>query len=213
MSFCILIPTINRKDLLDEALKYYSKAYPSTFVIVLDNGNQGFETDPFSNYHIWSPPDGINLGVAGSWNFLIELAIFHYKIENFLILNDDIILQKDEGVINALIERWGKNTFHIPRSFYNWSAFLFSKSIWEKVGYFDDAFKKCFFEDNDYAYRLKLANVDIHISDELNAEVYRNSQTIEKDPSLGGYIENREYYIRKWGGLPTEETFKTPFNE
>jgi GT2 family glycosyltransferase len=80
------------------------------------------------------------------------------------------------------------------------------------VGEFDEAFEKCFFEDNDYEYRMRLAGITIRYEDALNSEVYRNSQTIEKDPLLGGYLSNREYYIKKWGGLPDSETYKTPFN-
>ena len=62
-------------------------------------------------------------------------------------------------------------------------------------------------------YRMKLAGVPIKYVDELNPDVYLNSQTIEKNPQLGGYIENREYFLQKWGGLPESETFKTPFNK
>jgi len=29
---------------------------------------------------------------------------------------------------------------------------------------------------------------------------------------LGDYISNKEYYIKKWGGLPESETYKTEFN-
>jgi len=214
MRFCILIPTINRKDLLLEALKEYQTYYPNTLIIILDNGNQGIEkANPSANYIVCTPPDGVNMGVAGSWNYLVKMAITEYNYDYFLVLNDDIILKRGQMGIDALIEKGGKNTFHIPRPFYNWSAFLFNKWIFEKVGGFDENFKKCFFEDNDYHYRLKLANVTVSYSDELNADVYLNSQTILKNPLLGGYIENREYYIKKWGGLPTEETFKTPFGK
>lgn len=217
MSFSILIPTINRKDLLMDALFYYNTAFPNTNIVVLDNGYQDIMdmdvAEKLLNLHVWSPPTQKNLGVASSWNYLIKKAIDYYNTDYFLVLNDDIILKKDESVINSLIQTWGNNTFHIPRPFYNWSAFLFNRWIYERVGEFDENFKKCFFEDNDYHYRLKLAGVTIRYSDELNAEVYKNSQTIEKDPLLGGYIENREYFISKWGGLPDNETYKTPFNK
>jgi len=106
-----------------------------------------------------------------------------------------------------------KGNLGVAGSWNYWSAFLMNRWIYEKVGGFDTNFKKCFFEDNDYAYRLKLAGVNIRYEDQLNAEIYRNSQTIQKDPLLGGYIENKEYYIKKWGGIPEQETFKSPFNE
>jgi GT2 family glycosyltransferase len=208
MNYCVLIPTINRKDLLTEALNCYKDLISDVNIYILDNGNQ--------NIHI--PSENIkchvlteNLGVAGSWNYLINLAISE-GYENFLILNDDVILKKPSGIISQIIERYGENILHIPKQFYHMSAFILSKKIFMHVGEFDENFKKCFFEDNDYKYRVTLAGFQIRYEDELGSEVFRNSQTIELNPLLGGYIENKEYYIKKWGGIPTEEQYKTPFN-
>lgn len=208
MSHCILIPTINRKDLLIEALQWYVANLKDTHIIILDNGKQGIASG-VPNLKIFESEK--NKGVAGSWNWLIEKAI-SLGHTHFLILNDDIILKRPSSEIKEIIERWGDDTFHRPRPFYNWSAFILNKSIYEKVGEFDEAFEKCFFEDNDYEYRMRLAGITVRYEDALNAEVYRNSQTIEKDPLLGGYLQNREYYIYKWGGIPESETYKTPFN-
>jgi hypothetical protein len=48
----------------------------------------------------------------------------------------------------------------------------------------------------------------------LNPVIYRNSMTIAKDPTLNSrFLEYRQNYIDKWGGLPNEETFTTPFNK
>lgn len=209
MSYCIAIPTINRKDLLVDALSWYLKKLPTTEIFVLDNGKQGLlPADPLQRLRIFEPQS--NLGVAGSWNWLMKTAI-RFGYSNVLMLNDDVILQRDESEICALIDKGDLNTFHRCRPFYNWSSFILRTSIYEKVGDFDENFKKCFFEDNDYEYRMRLAGVAIKYEDDLNPQVYRNSQTIEKNPLLGGYIENREYYIKKWGGLPDSETYKTPF--
>lgn len=208
MSYCILIPTINRKDLLMEALDWYIPNLKETEIIVLDNGKQGMASGA-PNLKVFESEK--NKGVAGSWNWLIEKAI-SLGHTHFLILNDDIILKRYSSEIKEIIERWGDNTFHRPRTFYNWSAIILNKSIYNTVGEFDEAFEKCFFEDNDYEYRMRLSGITIRYEDALNSEVYRNSQTIEKDPLLGGYLFNREYYIKKWGGLPDSETYKTPFN-
>jgi len=150
------------------------------------------------------------LGVAGSWNWLVKNAIKHLY-HDFLILNDDVVLKQGESTISALIEQGGDNTFHVCKTFYNWSSFILNRTIYEKVGEFDETFKKCFFEDNDYCYRMILAGVNYQFQDALNPEVYRNSQTIAKDPTLSGYLENEKYFIEKWGGKPGSETFKTPF--
>jgi hypothetical protein len=60
---------------------------------------------------------------------------------------------------------------------------------------------------------MRLAGIPIVYEDDLNPEIYRNSQSILKDPILSNYIENRDYFVKKWGGMPDSETFKTPFNE
>jgi GT2 family glycosyltransferase len=190
-----------------EAMDWYSSNIRETEIIILDNGKQGIASAVPS---IKVFESNYNKGVAGSWNWLINKAIAEGHT-HFLVLNDDIILKRYVSEIQQIIDRYDEMTFHRPRPFYNWSAFILNKTIWDKVGQFDESFVKCFFEDNDYEYRMKLAGVNINYEDGLNAQVYRNSQTIERHPLLGGYIENREYYIRKWGGVPNEEVYKTPF--
>ena len=207
--FCILIPTINRKDLLMEALEHYVVAYPNTQIFIVDNGKQDIPRLS-TNMTIYEMAE--NLGVSGSWNWLIKNAI-NNLFSDFLILNDDVILKKDESTISALIEQGGENTFHVCKSAYNWSSFILNRKIYEKVGEFDEKFKRAFFEDNDYCYRMVLAGVNYTFQDVLNPDVFRNSQTILKDPSLSGYLENEQYYIQKWGGKPGSETLKTPFGK
>jgi len=206
---CILIPTVNRKDLLMNALKIYCKLFPNITKLILDNGNQDIPCDD-ENTWVWQSKE--NLGVAASWNFLIGKAIIN-DFKYFLILNDDVVLQKDENELKEIISKGTIETFYLCRPFYNWSSYILTKNVYEKVGAFDEKFKKAFFEDNDYMYRMKLAGVQIKYVDDLNPGIYLNSQTIEKNPTLSGYIENREYFLQKWGGLPDSETFKTPFNK
>jgi GT2 family glycosyltransferase len=192
-----------------EALEHYVVAYPNTQIFILDNGKQDIPRLS-TNMTIYEMSE--NLGVAGSWNWLIKNAINHLY-SDFLILNDDVILKKGESEINALIQQGGENTFHVCKTFYNWSSFILNRTIFEKVGEFDETFKKCFFEDNDYSYRMQLAGVNYMFHDSLNPEVYRNSQTIAKDPTLSGYLENEKYFMEKWGGKPSSEIYKTPFGK
>lgn len=206
--FCILIPTINRKDLLCEALDYYTSSMPNTELFVLDNGNQDIPSYPKT----WVLKSPYNLGVAASWNTLIGVAISRGYV-NFLILNDDVILKCGEAKINEIIDKGEEEgAFHRCRPFYNWSAFILRKSILDKVGIFDENFRRCYFEDNDYQYRMQLQKVPIRYEDDLAPAVYRNSQSIEKQPLLNNYVGNRAYYVKKWGGIPEQETYKTPFN-
>lgn len=192
-----------------KALNSYAELMPEVTKLILDNGKQDISCVD-DNTWIWESKE--NLGVAGSWNYLINKAILN-DFKYFLILNDDVILQKKEHEIRDILKKGTSEHFYLCRPYYNWSSFLLTKKVYEKVGAFDEGFKKAYFEDNDYMYRMKLAGVPIKYVDELNPDVYLNSQTIEKNPLLGGYIDNKEYFIQKWGGLPESETFKTPFNK
>ena len=208
MDFCILIPTINQKVLLGEALLHYALLYPKTHKYILDNGHQ--EIEPYDeNTKIYVSES--NLGVAASWNFLIKKAIKDGHT-NFLILNDDIILKLDESTIKSIITKWNE-AFIVCRPFYNWCSFILTKNIYDKVGEFDENFKICYFEDNDYKYRMDLQGIKIQYEDLLAPEVFNNSMTIKKDPTLNNFDNNRQYYIEKWGELPNNEQYKTPFNK
>ena len=206
--FCIVIPTINQKKLLVNALDWYLTNLTQTEIIVLDNGKQGLVSgDP--RLKIFEP--AAPKGVAASWNWLITKAI-QEGYTKFLVLNDDIILKRYTEEIDALFDSVSPMTFVKPHVSYNWSAYLLTKEIFTKVGGFDEGFEKCFYEDNDYEYRMKLAGCTITHSDLLNAQVYLNSQSSIADPRLSDFTGNRNYYERKWGGLPNAEKYTTPFN-
>jgi GT2 family glycosyltransferase len=203
---CILIPTINRADLLNEALGVYQKCYPNLIIFVLDNGQQ--EINIKNPRVLLLKRDG--LGVSESWNLLIEKA---FCSDYYLILNDDIVLENSEHNISEIIKNDDGNTFYVCEPKNNWSSFILSKSVFDKVGKFDEGFIRSYYEDNDYFYRMSLNNVNYKITPQLNPTVYRNSQTIFKNPELNNSTNNKEYYIKKWGGEPNFEKYKTPFNQ
>jgi hypothetical protein len=60
---------------------------------------------------------------------------------------------------------------------------------------------------------MKLKGINHHIDQRLNPEVFLNNGSTLVDPSLRGDEENKEYFVRKWGGMPNDEKYLTPFNE
>lgn len=94
------------------------------------------------------------------------------------------------------------------------SGFMINKACWEKIGEFDEAFNPAYYEDNDYHYRINLGGMRAivlptalfyHYGSRTNAEAF--------DRPFIDSSSNHRYYIRKWGGSPGRETFKTPFNK
>ena len=59
---------------------------------------------------------------------------------------------------------------------------------------------------------MKLKGVPVLKHPDLNPEIYRASQTLEKEPKiLEQSKKNRRLYIDMWGGEPGEEKYTRPF--
>ena len=206
MKYSIVIPTINRADLLREAyddLIATGLLDASEGLVIVDNGNQDLSFIGHPKTTIFKEPR--NLGVAGSWNKGINYSFNALNADVVIVLNDDIVLGKTPEYLQPFLQQTG-NTFFVSN--YYWSIYLISKNVFNTIGEFDTQFFPAYFEDNDYHHRLtkfpELSYVNTH---ELNPKVMRNSQTIQKDPSLNAtFGDNQQKYIRKWGGTPGQET-------
>ena len=146
----LAIPTINRADLLNEALAKYFEDFKDTHIAICDNGNQDILTRE-ENFMIYRPQE--NLGVAKSWNMLID---YSDKIgaTHVLMLNDDIYLGKTESELNFLIKKNLDADF--INSFHNWCSYILTIDIWKKAGKFDEEFFPAYFEDNSFDYKMTL---------------------------------------------------------
>lgn len=205
-SFAIGIPTLNRYDLLKPSLLMYLVDFPTIKIFVVDNGQQGIN---ISHPNLIVIEQKENIGVASSWNCLCETIFENH--DNALILNDDIYLGKKDFEIHDLVTT-KKSDFYVTMQ--DWSVFILPKKTYKKVGAFDEKFFPAYYEDNDYHYRMKLLGMKYLQTPILNPFVYNASMTTQKEPSLKQGIEqNKEYYRQKWGGLPSKETFKKPFNK
>lgn len=202
------IPTINRADLLNEALQRYFEDFKDAEIFIVDNGNQEIITRE-EKFAIYRPET--NLGVAGSWNVICDYAD-KMKATHVLMLNDDIVLGRTEHEIKMVL-RNNENADFI-NSFQNWCSFILTVDIWKKAGKFDEEFFPAYFEDNSFDYKMTLVNAKKSWTSFLDPIVYRNSMTIAKEPILNNrFAQNRQMYIDMWGGLPTQEKYVTKFNK
>ena len=234
--FCIVIPTINRIDLLIPSLLMYVTDMPNVDIFIYDNGNQ-FIKERLQQLRqvrgMWNQYKGIknievfggtgeNIGVAGAWNFLCNKAFEHYR--HVLVLNDDVYLHTNEYDLNGLVAYMNGNKvdFFGCEPKYDWSAFMISKRCFDVVGQFDDNFMPAYFEDNDYMYRMSLLLGKMILKFDfiptLNPTIFRRSSSIMKSDSLlesinAVKVKNFEYYKLKWGGGIGHETYRYPFGE
>jgi GT2 family glycosyltransferase len=205
-TLALVIPTINRADLLDEALRLYAHTWRGRHQFILDNGNQDIQTYSSWQTIIKSPK---NLGVPKSWNVLMR-ACKTKGYTHVAILNDDIVWKRNADEIEDYIKL---NPYDFYQGLGTWCCFVLPMATYQEVGEFDEGYARSYFEDNDMNIRMLRANKKIKADIFFNPEVYRNSQTIAKDPSLNSYFgANQQRYIDKWGGMPNNETYQLPWN-
>jgi GT2 family glycosyltransferase len=221
-SWCIGIPTINRADLLAEAMSRYAVTFPQRMILIMDNGKQ--DIDCGGHRRTIVARNVANRGVAGSWNDLADATIGLDDLgghDAIVILNDDVILGSSDEEIDSLVHCMMHERSDVRStvcdmpicSHGGMCGFVLSKRVREKVGRFDESFHPAYFEDDDYKYRMKLLGLTVGSPEQLWLQTFRKSSTISKDPSLNEqYSSNEEVYRSKWGGLPGQEQFLVPYN-
>jgi GT2 family glycosyltransferase len=146
-----------------------------------------------------------NTGVAAAWNQGLKFA-FQFGHDPVLVMNNDVVLAHD--TVPALL-RWHEKTGGIisahsvaalhaldlvdRREIYqepcDYSCFLISKSIVDRVGWFDEAYFPAYFEDMDYDCRAEMAGIPRgHAGDAVVCHF--QSRTLHE-----GHIENHERHF------------------
>jgi len=165
--------------------------------------------------------------LAGKWNIAARAA-WALGCDAVLLCNNDIIFHP--ATIDALVDRMaegdvGMVTAHNVRSYVSpeelsqvlvpenptesespdFSCFLLDKDTWDKVGPFDEAFVPCYFEDNDYHYRMMQAGIKA-ITTTAAPYYHYGSKTQQSVP--GGvckgeqFMRNRQHFMSKHGVDP-----------
>ena len=206
MSFFIGFPTLNRYDLLIQSIASIraGTAVPLKFLII-DNGG-GFNSD---SPDVWVYRPGKNLGVAASWNKLMELS----EPTPVIICNDDLVFSPDTMAAIMAVD----GPFISPEDT-GYGCFRLSHQCWRDVGVFDENFWPAYHEDNDHHYRLRLANVPITLVKHGGVtHLTGGSSTIKQmNPSDRAefdkaFAAGQVYYRKKWGGSPGAEIYSRPF--
>lgn len=196
------VPILRGPELLQELLG--SVDVPVGRFLVIDNGN--VVEEPYSS-HIEVIKPGRNLGVAASWNRIIELA----APEWCLISNYDLTFAP--GDLDRLTEAMATDQPQVA-TLGTFSAFGINQAAVARAGTFDENFHPAYYEDNDFHYRCELTGTPmVHLPSALR---HRVSSTIAaheyRVQNNRTFPENQAYYVRKWGSLPRYERFVTPFN-
>lgn len=200
MRFIIGIPFVNRSDLFRKAVA----SVPDDMrwcLRMLDN----------STYLNPSVP----LSASQSINYFIHVA---YSLESdvlFFMHND---AEAEPGTFEGLVEKCeqlNKDGVKWGAVFTNYDCLVaFNMKAVKEVGDWDTNFPQ-YFSDNDYYRRLRIAGYPTFESG-LPVK-HKCSQTIHSDPdrefmNAQTFPMYAQYYAKKWGGDPGNETFLVPFD-
>lgn len=184
-----------------------------------------------------------NRPLSAAWNIGIKKAFNERSCDYALIINDDILFttftidnliaefeKLDDSVVllSACNDRGHIDGIHGGvdnisnisnpglsndfREHPDFSCFLVKKDFLDKVGLFDENFIPAYFEDNDMHRRINLLNYKAGCVS--SASYYHYASGTQKSNEFHQMFEsNRNYYIRKWGNVPGQETFIMPFND
>ena len=196
------VPVLTRPELLYSMLGTVDADIERVYIV--DNGGV-VDLDRVCG-DIYGP--GRNLGVAASWNNIVGS---NPDAPWWLIASFDIEFPK--GAL-AQVEEHMRTVGGFAMLF-GFTAFAFDAATFAKVGRVDENFHPAYFEDNDYARRLDLSGVPTASLDlplvHHGSSTLRSSQTFMMR-NHSTFPANRAYFVDKWGGVPGEEVFTTPFN-
>lgn len=217
MTIRLCIPSLNRFDLLTQCIESALRGTVAPDTIYVIDNSAGVYGDRWDiPYHgrvmVHYAPE--NYGVAKSWNLLAGMA-FHDGAQ-CIMSNDDITFAPDTiARLVAVAESTPRAGMVSAIEGQRFSLFWLNAAAWQDVGRFDEAFQMAYFEDNDYAWRLKLKHWKLAVAPSAVGHV--GSATIaamtpaQLTAKHAAYAHNQDYFIKKWGGPPHAEIYSTPF--
>jgi GT2 family glycosyltransferase len=154
----------------------------------------------------------LNVGFSGSVNQIVKQ---NTDCPYWCVLSVDWHLKPGhlKRLANRLMEPF--TTILCDESQNGYSAMVFKPELLYEIGYLDENFFPAYYEDNDHRYRMKLAGLEWEYFPLEYEHIV--SATIKRDPVLMAknqktFKENGRYYIEKWGGMPGQEKYLTPFD-
>ena len=175
--------------------------FPNTTIKIIDNGQQHYSDrlKPYI-YHITSK----NLGCAGGWNLICQIAFEKLGLEKVIISNEDNLYSEEylEALYNQCTPTNIAGTYN--RAF-EFSLFCIHKDTYKTIGMFDENVIMAAGEDNDYKYRCQLHGVTIS---SLNISADYNASETGGDSIPEIRDANIQYVLEKWNHYTSPQAFK-----
>jgi glycosyltransferase involved in cell wall biosynthesis len=192
MDYLIVLPIINNEHLVDSCI---ASIPDKSKLLLIDNSPTGFGKK-YGVETIYHPE---NLGVGASWNLGLKRG--H---EYTVLLSASIQIKGNLEEWLSQANDWGVYSAE------SWHLVGIRKATVDKIGLVDEHFYPAYYEDNDYHRRMILEGCEF-VKIPIECISAGNAMSI-KNGVMPNFPECERYYAKKWGGLPTKETFNVPFD-
>lgn len=214
----VIVPAISRFDALESNLAAFD--HPVERLVIIDNSLSGYTYtppagSPIQAVHHIRPVLG--LGVTGGFNAGIMQTP---EAPWWLLTSTDIgygpgdlerIAELMDEDAYPTVVTGSRNDQRLLRGAY----MAVNRACVEAVGLYDEwAFWPLYFEDDDYVRRCELADVDWleydgHIAHDRSITIRSDDRAASNNART--FPDCRQRYAEKWGGLPGQETYDTPY--
>ena len=205
------IPVLNRCDLLRRCVAAID--VPARIVIVNNNNVDESFNRELKQLRADDPRVSVlnqdrNLGVAASWNLLLQTA-FESGCEWGVIASNDLELHPGAlRAASAVLGAEDVGVWHLSA----WNCFAVSRDAVMRVGWFDENFYPATRRIRiTTAMRSGCGDVPGRGPDVESATIYSDDVYLQANAATHCRF-NVEYYLQKWGANWGSETYLRPFN-
>jgi GT2 family glycosyltransferase len=147
----------------------------------------------------------------------LDIKLYNYTIDNLVgfAKDDDSVMWSGRCTNTGANYPDGDFVVNSYTVYDNFAFFMVNDRLFKEVGKFDEKFIPAYGEDVDMQYRLELAGKK-HTCVWMAQFIHFGQTTIKncKDITESEVKGSTDaYFIKKWGGLPRQQVYLTPFNK
>lgn len=222
MKYLIATSAFSNPDLLEKCINSLPNNVDRMIVFDGKNAKQIFKTfiETYKSNGTVIYFNEEHLGCSGSWNKIIKYAFENDSYDAVMIIGSDIEMKS--GYFESYIEEFEKGNFDFSTARgFGFNCFTLARKCFEVVGLFDENLGPVYYEDNDYATRVRISKLAYGDVGDHTLLEHWGSAVIRKDKKFEiannhTFPMNQRYYVEKWGikdlAKMDEYSYLTPFD-
>lgn len=152
-----------------------------------------------------------NIGVSAAWNKGIE-RMKERNADWIIFLSAS--MRFNQGGLDLIEQLKTTELMVAEAEGHQFHLMSIRREVIEKVGTFDENFTPAYYEDTDYGQRIRNSYDHTFKWAKIKVDCYcvGNAHGVNLAGVRMDIQKNIDYYIRKWGGMPGQQTYFHPFN-